>query len=339
MLGEKLVTKIWETVARDGIGALAAPWQIKREGHARLEVRRQETITLAQAEKDAEGIRHGTKKLLPDGSVRDLTEQHGSAEQGAELVSGPKVSQSSILSAAKSKESADRVQAEVNLSRTLIYAEEESDTPDEEVSDEAVDPDWFKRWRESAQEVRSEELQRLWARTLAGEMKAPGTYSLRTLDFLRNLTKMEADEIAKVAPYIFSNFLPKFDDDSLQGAGIDFGILLDLEDMGFLTGHTGLGLQKTLTSQRSDKYFAVLINHGKILLLERSAVEPPITISGAALTRVGREVITLGNFTPDMEYIKKLAGHLKSKGVTTHVADWIPRPDGNGEYRNSVSLQ
>lgn len=338
MLGEKLVTKIWETVARDGVGALAAPWQIKREGRARLEVRRQEMITLAQAEKDAEGIRHGTKKLLPDGTVHDLIEQHGNAEQGADSECGPNVSQSSILAAAKSKESADRIQAEINLSKTLMYAEEESDTPDEEVSEEAVDPDWFKRWRESAQEVQSEELQRLWARTLAGEAKAPGTYSLRTLDFLRNLTKREAEQITKVAPYIFSHFLPKFDDESLEGAGINFAILLDLEDMGFLTGHTGLGLQKNLTSQRSDKYFTFLINHSKILLLEREAVDSPITIKGAALTRVGREVLSLGNFTPDMEYIRKFAEHLKSKGVTVSVADWIPRPDGTGECHNSVPL-
>lgn len=338
MLGEKLVTKIWETVARDGIGALAAPWQIKREGRARLEVRRQEVITLAQAEKDAEGIRHGTKKLLPDGTVHDLSDPDGNPEQGEDSERGPNDSRSSILAAAICKESADRIEREVNLSKTLMYAEEEADTPDEQVSDEPVDPDWFKRWRESAQEVQSEELQRLWARTLAGEAKAPGTYSLRTLDFLRNLTKGEAEQITKVAPYIFSNFLPKFDDDGLQDAGINFAILLDLEDMGFLTGHTGLGLQKNLTSQRSDRYFSFLINHSKILLLEREAAEPPITISGAALTRVGREVISLGSFTPDMEYIKKFAEHLKSKGVTVHVADWFPHPDGTGEYRNSVRL-
>ena len=34
----------------------------------------------------------------------------------------------------------------------------------------------------------SEELQTLWGRTLAGEIKSPGSYSLRTLDFLKNLS-------------------------------------------------------------------------------------------------------------------------------------------------------
>ena len=69
MLGEKLLTKIWRTVAGDGIAGLAAPWQIKREGRAHVEVQRQEMLTLAQSEKDAEDIRHGKKKLLRDGTL------------------------------------------------------------------------------------------------------------------------------------------------------------------------------------------------------------------------------------------------------------------------------
>lgn len=338
MLGEKLLTKIWETVARDGIAALAAPWQIRREGRARLDVRRQEMLTLAQAEKDADAIRHGRKQLLHDGTIQERSEEDSTALRGDAASDAPEHSNSSILAAAYAKQEADRIQSEVNLSRTLLFAEEESGTPDEEVSEEAVDPDWFRRWRESAEQVQAEELQRLWARTLAGEVKAPGTYSLRTLDFLRNLTKAEAEQITRVAPYVFGNFLPKFDDAALQSVGITFATLLDLEDMGFVTGHSGIGLQKTLESQQTDRYFSFLVNHSKILLLERESPQPPVTIKGAALTRVGREVISLGQFSPDLDYVRKFAEHLKESGVTVKVADWFPRPDGTGDYRNAVAL-
>ena len=45
----------------------------------------------------------------------------------------------------------------------------------------------------------SEELQTLWGRVLAGEIKSPGTFSLRTLEFLKNTSHEEALKIAKLA--------------------------------------------------------------------------------------------------------------------------------------------
>lgn len=67
--GEKLVIKLWETLAEKGVGSLLSPWQAGREGRARNEVRRQEILMLAQAEKDAADIRSGKKQLRADGTL------------------------------------------------------------------------------------------------------------------------------------------------------------------------------------------------------------------------------------------------------------------------------
>src|SRR4051812_1141964 len=67
--GEKLVTRLWDTVADKGIGGLLKPWQIRREGRAHIDVRRQELLVLAQATKDVEEIKSGRAKLLPSGEV------------------------------------------------------------------------------------------------------------------------------------------------------------------------------------------------------------------------------------------------------------------------------
>ena len=48
--GEELVIRLWETLVERGIGGLLRPWQIRREGMARLDVRRQEVLMLAAAE-------------------------------------------------------------------------------------------------------------------------------------------------------------------------------------------------------------------------------------------------------------------------------------------------
>lgn len=61
--GEKLIIKLWETLIDKGIGSLLRPWQIKRDGRARSEVRREELLMLAQAESEVADIRAGRKRL------------------------------------------------------------------------------------------------------------------------------------------------------------------------------------------------------------------------------------------------------------------------------------
>lgn len=54
------------------------------------------------------------------------------------------------------------------------------------------DFDWFLRFFEAAGNIRAEDMQHLWAKVLAGEIKQPGCFSLRTVEALRNMTAREA---------------------------------------------------------------------------------------------------------------------------------------------------
>lgn len=60
------------------------------------------------------------------------------------------------------------------------------------VSRESVDLDWTTQFINHAQDVSDAEMQILWGRILAGEVADPGTYSKRTISFLRTLEKWEA---------------------------------------------------------------------------------------------------------------------------------------------------
>ncbi len=82
----------------------------------------------------------------------------------------------------------------------LLTAEMITDVQD--FSKEPVDKKWAKRFFEGASEVDDEDTQKLWAKILAGEIEKKGSFSLRTLDILRNLSKEEAELFQKIAPYI-----------------------------------------------------------------------------------------------------------------------------------------
>ena len=51
------------------------------------------------------------------------------------------------------------------------------------------------------EDVTDEEMQLLWSRVLAGETKRPKSFSLRTLDILRNLSKEEAEKFQNLCKY------------------------------------------------------------------------------------------------------------------------------------------
>ena len=78
-----------------------------------------------------------------------------------------------------------------------IAAEELKD--EQTVSEEPVNEDWSTRYFNIVEDISDNEMQTLWGRILAGEVKKPNSYSLRTLEFLKNLSKNEALSFVKVA--------------------------------------------------------------------------------------------------------------------------------------------
>ncbi|SIS67376.1 hypothetical protein SAMN05421686_103208 [Thalassolituus maritimus] len=70
--GETLLIKMWETLAEKGIGSLLAPWHEKRMGEARSQVRKQEMLVIAEAEREAEAIRSGERGVLANSDVQLL---------------------------------------------------------------------------------------------------------------------------------------------------------------------------------------------------------------------------------------------------------------------------
>ena len=64
------------------------------------------------------------------------------------------------------------------------------------------DFDWFMRFYDAVGNISNEELQRLWAQVLSGEIQRPKTCSLRTLDIIRNLSVDEAHAFYNICHYI-----------------------------------------------------------------------------------------------------------------------------------------
>ena len=114
---------------------------------------------------------------------------------------------SAILAAAQKDRDRRLIEAQFNMAQIAsLAAEELAGVPDDKVSDTPIDHDLFTQFRDKAEKVSDEQMQQLWARVLAGEVKEPGTTSLRTLDFLSKMSKQDAELIEKLCPFaIFLN--------------------------------------------------------------------------------------------------------------------------------------
>ncbi|WP_430453253.1 DUF2806 domain-containing protein [Rhodopirellula europaea] len=91
-----------------------------------------------------------------------------------------------------------QIRDQENIEAIVGVAARELDSVDQ-VPDVDPDKDWTTRFFRCAADVSSEQMQDLWGRVLAGKLKRPQGYSLRTLEALRNMTKEEAEAFSRVA--------------------------------------------------------------------------------------------------------------------------------------------
>lgn len=334
--GEKLVIKLWETLTEKGIGALLSPWQAAREGRVRNEVRRHEILMLAQAETDAADIRSGKKQLRPDGTLL-LTSAAGIPPTADERIE-PMLSLSAAVEYGSRAAAAAAARSEINATKAILFAEEQLAIDSQIPSDRNVDEDWLFAWREHAGKVSTEDLQRLWGSVLAGEVKAPGRYSIRTLEFLKMLSKGEAEMISKLARYVIDGSVASNQMEYLESKGLAFSMLLQMQELGVVSGIEAIGLIRTYKSVVESEFLRALVSHSKALIVEHEDASKKLDFEIYTLTAIGRQVLGLGSFEPDIEYLRLVGKEFARKGFSVRLADWREVSDTQGQYFNALEI-
>lgn len=340
--GEKLLLRLWETIAEKGIGSLLTPWQARREGRARLDIRREEILMLAQAGRDAEDIRSGRKRLDLDGrllafpapaTLPCLDRGEDSREERVVLEAATQIASRNLV--------ADAVRREANLGKAVLAAEAEVETDPQEPPLRKIDDDWLFRWRDCASAVSSEELQNLWGLLLAGEMKSPGSFSLRTLEFLKNVAHNEAMDIAKLSRFVVEaheEFIFRGDQALLDGEGIAFGFLLRMQELGIVAGVEAVGLTVTMKSAESGRFTRGLVSHGRIIVATSDDAAKELKLPVYHLTSVGRQIVRLGTFDPHEGYLQTVGQAIQRQGFKVQIARYQRLTETEGRYFDAQDL-
>ncbi len=200
---------------------------------------------------------------------------------------------------------------QINIeSITSIAAEQLKEEP--EIEDKPIDEDWLNRFFNIAEDISNSDLQTLWGKILAGEIKRSKSYSLRTLELIKNLSKEEADTIAKVANYAIRNnngsFLFKGNQDSLAKYGVTYYDKALLIEIGILQP----GDFTTYILHQNEAKDSIWFTYGNfVLLIERQENATKHNLSIIHFTKIGEEILNLLTIHSNLEYLKEIGTFLK----------------------------
>jgi uncharacterized repeat protein (TIGR03899 family) len=136
-----------------------------------------------------------------------------------------------------------------NLDSILKIAASE---PASDIPGGSVDQDWMVRFFSACEDVTDEQMQAVWGQLLAREIAQPGSFSRRTLDVVRNLSRQEAHAFNSLClrsfefegsmyPLIFQipegeNMVVRHEDEEVElpVPGISYPMFQDLEAAGLI---------------------------------------------------------------------------------------------------------
>ena len=117
--------------------------------------------------------------------------------QGKRVVEYSIQSNHSTIKRALKRQQLQKIQRQTNLESIMAGAL--SLCPDI-VSKARPDPDWLEHFIALAEDIANQAMQTLWAKILVGETLSPGTFSIKSLQTLKQMTQKEANALQRCAP-------------------------------------------------------------------------------------------------------------------------------------------
>ena len=185
---------------------------------------------------------------------------------------------------------------------------EDNSKPDE------VENDWITNFFDKCRLISDDEMQALWSKVLAGEANSPGTYSKRTVNFLSDLDKSDADLFTRLCGYgwVIGDVVPLVFDEQHEiyvKQGIRFNELIHLESIGLVQFQT-----LTFRKINLPKTFAVLYYGKPIVLTMPKESDNQLSIGKVLLTKIGQELAPICGSKPVDGFLDYVREKWKTQG-------------------------
>lgn len=337
--------KLWQTVFGKGAKGLASPSDLRRHNLDRRAVRARELREIARVQRELQSIHEGKLRIDRNGKLAESGDDAWAeaVRLNPVIISAGQDDPVEVLDTARLLKHAGRAHAmravrrDMAIRHIAILAEEECrNLPLEHVSSVAVDGDWMVRWRDGAQDAVSVQLKRYWARLLAGEVLRPSTYSVRTMEFMRTISRRDLEMMNICSRFSFDQFIYR-SPGTYFSEDLHIPMFEQLEELGLLRGVYGRPESFTLQSTTADGFRSILPLGKKAIFIEGSDASDDHRVPVYRLTRFGREVFSLSPADADMAYLMSVANELKKRGFQVRLGDWVSE-SGQGLFAERMQV-
>lgn len=309
-MAEKLRVKMWESLDRFIAGALK-PYQQQRLAKGELEIKQLNAICDSEINKYVKGAHESTLRFI---NGKESINIHRERVE-------PYLTELGIDSSYIEVQLNQIVESQHNLISAVHIADRIlSETHESDANGISIDHDWVYRWQKYASDVSDKDMQFLWANILATEVVQPGRNSLRTIEFLRTLSKDEAGLISKLGSHAFSGFILDFSEKLLAADNIDFGKLMHLESIGVITARSfdEIGIEFD-NEGTSDKFQKSIAFNDVTLFVEHHDPHKTIKFRTIPFTTTGRHLLSLARVNANQFSLDEFTKRLEQDGFTIRV--------------------
>lgn len=207
---------------------------------------------------------------------------------------------------------ADAIREENNIENVLEAASKELPQV-ESVSDEPVDDDWITRFFTIVKDISNEEMQYVWGKILAGEIASPKSFSLKTLDTLRNISATDAQVFQKLIPLIVRQGEVHFissENTLLTKYGSSFSDVLLLDECGLVNSSGMLSLN--LQVSENEKQF-IMGTECLIAIQGLKEETVKVRIGIHSLTKAGKELYRILAHSSNEQYMSDFTQQIFEK--------------------------
>lgn len=202
---------------------------------------------------------------------------------------------------------------------------------------------WYHTLYDEAGKVDDEDVREAFTRILAGEMLAPGSFSVRTLRVVGAISQSTANHFRRAASVCIRLTLDgKHTKDALipaiggnlgmnclENDGLSYEVLLDLTENGLIHPKYNLYypyVPLELSSAEQEKlpanFNTQFVHQDKTWMLIPKSSQVKLHVCGAMLTSCGNELLKIVDIEPSPDFTAKLTGYFSRAGY-----EMVPKGD------------
>ena len=206
---------------------------------------------------------------------------------------------------------------------------EEAEVKETDKEAKPIDNDWLSQFEEEACKRTSEQMQELFAKVLAGEIKQPSTFSIKSIRILGNMDQRAATLFQnfcslsvslKIANIILDKRVVSMGNagnNSLQKYGFGFGSLNVLQEHGLIISdyNSYYDYQASIIEDAHVALPFAFMNNYWGFMLKNNKPKNEIRVHGVALSESGKELSQIVSTKNDNNYAADLTAYFNSQNL------------------------